>query len=75
VLEWFQKRKEDHLIDCEQMQIVAAAATGMLHMPEDLELLTASQKQPPNRNLAQGTLFQEVEVIHGRIRTFPSPIP
>jgi hypothetical protein len=43
VLEWFQKRKEDHLSDCEQMQIVAAA-----HMPEDLELWKASQKQPPN---------------------------
>jgi hypothetical protein len=48
MLEWFQKRKEDHLSDCEQMQIVAAAATGMLHMPEDLELWKASQKQPPN---------------------------
>ena len=37
-LEWYQRRKEDHLADCEQMQIVAAAATGLLHMPEDLEL-------------------------------------
>lgn len=38
ILEWFQKRKEDHLADCEQMQVVAAAATGLMHMPEELEL-------------------------------------
>jgi hypothetical protein len=37
-LEWFQKRKEDHLADCEQMQVIAAAATGLMHMPDDLEL-------------------------------------
>ena len=37
-LEWYQKRKEDHYADCEQMQIVAAAATGLLHMPEEGEL-------------------------------------
>jgi phage terminase large subunit GpA-like protein len=37
-LEWYQKRKEDHYADCEQMQVVAAAATGMLHMPDEGEL-------------------------------------
>lgn len=43
-LEWFQKRTEDHLSDCEQMQIVAAAATGLLHAPEDMELWKAAQQ-------------------------------
>lgn len=44
-LEWYQKRKEDHLADCEQMQIVAAAATGLLHMPEELELWKKRKEQ------------------------------
>lgn len=43
MLEWFQKRKEDHLADCEQMQVVAAAATGLMHMPEELELWNAQK--------------------------------
>jgi len=45
MLEWFQKRKEDHLSDCEQMQVVAAAATGLLHMPEELELWNAQNSK------------------------------
>lgn len=47
MLEWYQKRKEDHYADCEQMQIVAAAATGLLHMPEDMELWKAAKPLPP----------------------------
>lgn len=43
VMEWYQKRTEDHLSDCEQMQVVCAAASGMLHMPEDLELWRQAQ--------------------------------
>lgn len=44
-LEWYQKRTEDHLADCEQMQIVAAAATGLLHAPEELELWKRQAEQ------------------------------
>jgi hypothetical protein len=52
MLEWFQKRKkdEDHLADCEQMQVVAAAATGLLHLPEDLELWKAAQAAQSERD-------------------------
>ena len=44
-LEWYQRRTEDHLADCEQMQIVGAAAVGLLHMPEELELWAKAAKE------------------------------
>lgn len=38
-LEWYQKRSVDHYSDCEQQIIVAMAATGLLHVPDEGELL------------------------------------
>jgi len=44
-LEWYQRRKQDHFADCEQQQIVCAAATGLLHMPEEIGELWSNAKR------------------------------
>ena len=46
--EFFNKRKDDHYSDCEQMQIICAAATNLLSAPTPLEEAAAS------RNISAG---------------------
>ena len=41
VMEWYQKRQVDHYSDCEQMQVIAAAACGLLHRPDSDDLFAA----------------------------------
>lgn len=35
IMEWYQKRTDDHGTDCERMQIAAAAFTGLLQSPRE----------------------------------------
>ena len=46
-VEWFQKRKDDHYSDCEQMQVVCAAGTDLLSMPADLPLFADDPREDP----------------------------
>jgi len=42
--EFYNKRKDDHYCDCEQMQIVCASSTNLLSVPLPLENAAARQK-------------------------------
>jgi hypothetical protein len=44
--EFYNKREDDHYCDCEQMQIVCAAAIGLLSTPLPLE--EAAENQQPD---------------------------